>query len=126
MVSAAGIWNGTLSSGRDMRALILDPGEYYTIYSRNSSPSAAGGMVQGNGSSVVDQFRPSNGLGFNFEGVGVIKRSLSATVEFQTPLTGIVTADSGSSNPNDFTSMFDPLRSQAASLATVAPNISRR
>ncbi len=126
LLSPAGIWFANGQTDWNFEAIVLDTGEYFFIYTDKATGngSLTGGLVQGSATLSGDHFSSSNGLDFNFEGVGVSPRSLEATVttypllQDTTALNGTVTADSSSSQ--NFTSISDPLYYLTPTLETVA------
>jgi hypothetical protein len=125
-LSPAGIWYANGLTDWIFEALVLDTGEYFFIYtdSATGNASGTGGMVQGSATLSGSHFSSTNGIDFNFEGVGVTSKGFDATVttytllENRTALNGTVTADS--SDSRNFTSISDPLYYETPSLETLA------
>jgi hypothetical protein len=61
--AAEGFWSGTTSDSRTVRAIILDDGTYYILYSNSGNRSDAG-VVQGSSSAANGNLASSDGVDF--------------------------------------------------------------
>ena len=77
--TAEGLWKGTSSVGRDIDGLVLPGGQYWVIYTAVGNNAVIAGALEGNGTSQSGRFTSTNGLDFNFEGLGILDVDIDAT-----------------------------------------------
>lgn len=77
--SAEGLWQGTTSSGRTVRTLVLDDGSYWSLYSGVNAPGIISGVVQGTGSVMGGSFSSPSARDFNIEMGTVSDATLSTS-----------------------------------------------
>lgn len=77
--SAEGLWQGTTSSGRTIRTLVLDDGSYWSLYSAVNAPGIISGVVQGTGSVMGGSFSSPSARDFNIEAATVLDATLSTS-----------------------------------------------
>lgn len=77
--SAEGLWQGTTSSGRTIRTLVLDDGSYWSLYSAVNAPGIVSGVVQGAGRAMGGSFSSPSARDFNIEAAAVLDATLSAS-----------------------------------------------
>lgn len=91
--TAEGLWTGTTDTNRTVKALVLDNGVYWALYSEASNPSIIAGVVQGDSSSQNGAFTSSNARDFNpqtgilealINGTYATKQNLNGTIVYQT------------------------------------------
>lgn len=116
--TAEGFWSGTTSSNRSVGGVVLDDGTYYFFYT-GVNATGIGGFVQGNGTSLNGSFSSSNARDFNFEGLGVLSATISASYVARQSLNGTLTyaAPGGSVT---FTTAFDSDYDTGPSLTALA------
>ena len=122
--TAEGLWQGTISTDRALTALVLDDGTYWFIYSVAGNSAVLAGIGQGNGTSSDGSFTSSNGLDFNFEGLGENSFTLAANYEEMRSLNG--TATYSPSDTTTFTSNYDIDYDITPSLTDIAGTYSGR
>ena len=67
--TAEGVYGGTLtgSTSPDFQLLVLENGDFYTLYGTNTSASfVVAGLIQGSGTSANNRFTSSNAADFGF------------------------------------------------------------
>ena len=91
--TAEGLWTGSTDTNRTVKALVLDNGVYWALYSEASNPSIIAGVVQGDSSSQNGAFTSSNARDFNLQtgileatvnGSYAMKQNLNGTIVYQT------------------------------------------
>jgi hypothetical protein len=92
--AAQGAYEGKISTGQVLQALILDDDQYYTLYGQESGGMfMLEGFVQGNGKADNGRFASSNLRDYYFDGT-VATGSLSASYTPGVSFDGTVSADS--------------------------------
>ncbi|HQR71318.1 MAG TPA: hypothetical protein PLE54_11980 [Burkholderiaceae bacterium] len=86
--TAEGLWKGTSSTGRDLEGLVLPDGQYWVVYTAVGNNAVIAGAVEGNGTSQNGRFTSTNGLDFNFEGLGILDVDIDANYVKQKTLNG--------------------------------------
>jgi hypothetical protein len=116
--TAEGLWRGTTNTGRTIAGVVLDDDTYWVIYSITGNSDVIAGVVQGNGTSSNGSFTSSNGLDFNFEGLGVNTFTLASTYAAKSSWDG--TLNYSPSVTTTFTSSYDSDYDLTPSLAAIA------
>lgn len=119
--AAQGIWNGNTSSNQSVRAIILEDGTYYVVYSEPSLQSD-GGVVQGTSSADNGKLNSSDALDFLIASEGetngvLIAASLSGDYVPRTSLQLTITEPGGNRTAS---TTYDPGYEQPADLSAVA------
>lgn len=86
----AGLWDGDMSTQRQVTAVVLGDGDYYMLYSQPGKPSVMGGLVQGTGDFQGATFTSADARDYNWEVFGAPGKSapLSAKVSPRQSVTG--------------------------------------
>jgi hypothetical protein len=116
--TAEGLWQGTTNAGRTVTGVVLDDDTYWVFYSIIGNSGVIAGVVQGNGTSSNGSFTSSNGLDFNFEGLGVTTFTLASTYAAKSSWDG--TLNYSPSVTTTFTSSYDSDYDLTPSLAAIA------
>ena len=74
-----GLWHGATDTSRFVSGVVLDDGGYWVLYSQINSPGTIAGVVQGTGNGSGGNFSSSNAKDFNFEGLGILNATVSAS-----------------------------------------------
>jgi hypothetical protein len=115
--TAEGLWHGTTNTGRALSGVAVDDGTYWFIYSLVGNSAVVAGVAQGNATSSNGSITSSNGLDFNFEGLGVLDFTLEGTYEKKRSLDGSITY---SGSTVTFTSSYDTDYDLTPSLTDIA------
>jgi Repeat of unknown function (DUF5648) len=75
VATAEGVWTGTTDRNETVRAIILDDGTYYMLYSKPGTATDAG-VFQGSGSAVGGIFSSSDGKDFPIPQGATLERSI--------------------------------------------------
>lgn len=102
--SAEGLWAGTTDTNRTVKALVLDDGVYWALYSESSNPSIIAGVVQGNSSSQNGGFISSNARDFNLQ-TGILEATINGSYAMKQSLNGTIAYQTG--GQNTFTMTYD-------------------
>lgn len=116
--TAEGLWQGSTITGRTVRTLVLDDGTYWTLYSVAGLSNTIAGVVQGSGMSSSGSFTSSAGRDFSLEAASTTDASISATYNSKNFFNGSLT-NRASANTVTFTSSYQPIYDQVATLASV-------
>ena len=86
----AGLWDGDMSTQRQVTAVVLGDGDYYMLYSQPGKPSVMGGLVQGTGDFQGATFTSADARDYNWEVFGASGKAapLSAKVSPRQSVTG--------------------------------------
>lgn len=115
---AAGLYDGTTSTGRDFSTIVLDDGRFYLLY-LDQSGTTIGGVIQGNATVRNGSFTSSNAKDFNLEGAGVMNLTVSGSYNNKASLNGSASyANNGGSAT--FTSTYDSNYEKTPSLALIS------
>lgn len=71
--SAAGLYKGTTTTGRNIYGLILNEGTYYFIYSASNYSTETEGVLQGESSTYANDLSSEDAMDLNIAGSGVKK-----------------------------------------------------
>jgi hypothetical protein len=117
VTTAEGLWTGTTGNNQTVKAIILDDGSYYILYS-NAGESTESGVVQGSSIEMNGIFTSSDGVDFpttfsTFGGLTTVSGSYVSRSSLQ--LTLVEAAGTRS-----FLASYDATYEQPASLAAVA------
>jgi hypothetical protein len=115
--TAEGLWKGTSSVGRGIDGLVLPSGQYWFIYTVAGNNAIIAGALEGNGVSQNGRFTSTNGLDFNFEGLGTLDVDIDANYVKEQSLNGVVKY---SNEQFTFTSSFQPAYNLTPTLAAIA------
>lgn len=118
---AEGMWVGKTNTGQSMRAIILDNGNYYILYSSANSVTDAG-FILGSSQADAGQFGSADGIDYPYarlteSGDPATSASVAGTFVSRTTLQLVINENSGT---RTFSGSYDPAYDQAASLALVA------
>ncbi len=102
--SAEGLWAGTTDTNRIVKALVLDDGVYWALYSEASNPSIIAGVVQGNSSSQNEAFTSSNARDFNLQ-TGILEATINGSYAMKQSLNGTIAYQTG--GQSTFTMTYD-------------------
>lgn len=114
--TAEGLWKGTSSVGRDIDGLVLPNGQYWVIYTAVGNNAVIAGVLEGNGTSQSGRFTSTNGLDFNFEGLGILDVDIDANYVKEQTLNGTVKY---SNEQFTFASAFQPAYNLTPTLAAI-------
>jgi hypothetical protein len=117
--SAEGLWQGTTSASRTLRAVVLEDGTYWALYSGVNNPNVIAGVVQGSGISSPGSFSSANGRDFSIEAAYIADATLSASYSAKQSFNGSLT-DQASGGAVSFTSTYRSIYEQSASLSALA------
>lgn len=92
--SAEGHWTGTTDTNRTVKALVLDDGVYWALYSDASNPSIIAGVIQGDSSSQNGAFTSSNARDFNLQ-TGILEALINGTYAMKQNLNGTIVYQTG-------------------------------
>ncbi|MGZ8405690.1 MAG: hypothetical protein ACXW38_08440 [Nitrospira sp.] len=92
--SAEGHWTGTTDTNRTVKALVLDDGIYWALYSDASTPSIIAGVIQGDSSSQNGAFTSSNARDFNLQ-TGILEALINGTYAMKQNLNGTIVYQTG-------------------------------
>ena len=86
----AGLWDGDMSTQRQVTAVVLGDGDYYMLYSQPGKPSVMGGLVQGTGDFQGATFTSADARDYNWEVFGApgAAAPLSARIAPRQSVTG--------------------------------------
>lgn len=104
-----GIFNGTISSGRNFNGVVLADGSLYGVYTAAGNTSLVGGLIQGTvatangGPNISPTVSSSNIKDFNAEGLGVRDASLAGIYEASLSFNGTITYAVSSTPASTFT-----------------------
>jgi hypothetical protein len=118
---AEGVWFGTTADGRMIRAIVLDDGTYYVVYSFPGVRANAG-VVQGSSSAANGTFASSDGADFPIALAAETAGSATPAAVSGTyvPRTSLQLSILESTATRTFTASYDPGFEQAANLAAAA------
>ena len=121
VMGAEGLWSGTTSLAQTVRAIILDDGTYYILYSQSGN-AIDDGVVQGSSSAVDGALTSSDGYDFpiaNRPETGGNRRqaAVSGTYVSQSLLQLTIVESTGS---RSLSASYDPAYERPASLAAAA------
>ena len=116
--SAEGLWQGTTSSGRTIRTLVLDDGSYWSLYSAANAPGIVSGVVQGKGSAMGGSFSSPSARDFNIEAATVSDATLSTSFTSKQSFNGSFNYLAPTSTVT-FTSAYQAAYDQAPLLANL-------
>lgn len=102
--SAEGLWTGTTDTNRTVKALVLDDGVYWALYSEATNPSVIAGVVQGNSSSQNGAFSSSNARDFNLQ-TGILEATINGNYAMKQNLNGTISYKNNSQAT--FTTQYD-------------------
>jgi hypothetical protein len=117
--TAEGLWQGSTSTGRTVRALVLDDGTYWALYSAANSSNVIAGVVQGTGMSSSGSFSSTAGRDFSLEAGSVTDASVLASYNSKNFFNGSL-VDTTNANTVTFTSSYQPNYDQVITLASAA------
>jgi len=119
--TAEGGWFGTTADGRMVRAIILDDGTYYVVYSFPGVRTNAG-VVQGSSSAANGNFASSDGADFpiSFAAETAGSATSAAVSGTYVPRTSLQLSIVESTATRTFTASYDAGFEQPASLAAAA------
>ena len=115
--TAEGLWKGTSSVGRGIDGLVLPSGQFWVIYTAVGNNAVVAGVLEGNGTSQSGRFTSTNGLDFNFEGLGILDVDIDANYVRERTLNGTVKY---ANEQFTFTSSFQSAYNLTPTLAAVA------
>jgi len=92
--TAEGLWTGTTDTNRTVKALVLDDGVYWALYSEASNPSIIAGVVQGESSSQNGTFTSSNARDFNLQ-TGILEATINGSYAMKQSLNGTIAYQPG-------------------------------
>jgi hypothetical protein len=117
----SGVFDGTLTNGQPLTALLQNDGSYYLVYSNAASPQTALGAIVGSGSLSGLVFSSSNGLDLNLAGSSSTPPSvtLSATYTAQQSFNGTLTY-TASNTSTSFNAVYDVAYATLPSLSALA------
>jgi hypothetical protein len=118
--TAEGLWTGTTGDGRTISGVVLDDDTDWLWYSAVGQPSVLAGALQGSGRSQNGAFTSSNGIDFNFEGIGPfgpLDAPLSASYVMRKSFNGVITYPT--TTQTSFTSTFNTDYDVAPSVASL-------
>ena len=118
---AAGIWEGSTSSGRKLAGVVLDNGSFWMLYSKPNDSNSVVGLLAGTGATSNNKYASDQGYDFNLEGSGLQSTSMSATFAAQQSFNGNIST-LGTEQNLTFTTSYNNTFTQAPSLADVAGN----
>ena len=102
--TAEGLWTGTTDTNRTVKALVLDDGVYWALYSEASNPSIIAGVVQGDSSSQNGTFTSSNARDFNLQ-TGILEATINGSYAMKQSLNGTIAYQTG--GQSTFTLIYD-------------------
>ena len=117
--SAEGLWQGTTSTGRTVRTLVLDDGSYWALYSAVNAPGIVSGVVQGTGSVLGSSFSSPSARDFNIEAATVSDATLSTSFTSKQSFNGTFSYLAPPTTVT-FTSAYQAAYDQAPLLANLA------
>lgn len=117
--SAEGLWQGTTSTGRTVRTLVLDDGSYWSLYSAVNAPGIVSGVVQGTGSVLGGSFSSPSARDFNIEAATVSDATLSTSFTSKQSFNGAFNYLAPPTTVT-FTSAYQAAYDQAPLLANLA------
>lgn len=120
--NAEGLWVGQTNTNRNVSGLVLDDGQIYILYSVTDDPSIIAGFIHGDSTVNGDTFSSNNLKDYNFEGLGVLSASTSATISEKISLEGNVSYSDG--GVVSFSSSYDSAYDLTPSVSDVAGNYS--
>jgi hypothetical protein len=116
--TAEGLWRGVTGDNREINGVVLDDGVYWLVYSAISNPTVIAGAIQGNSTSSGGVFSSTNGLDFNFEGLGVLSLTVNGNYTAGVNLSGTASYTIGATST--FTSTYDSDYDLTPDLAIIA------
>lgn len=120
-VTAEGIYSGTSVANESIAGVVLDTGAYYVFFGLPNGASGVAGVVFGTGTSSNGNFSSTDGRDFDIGNRNVTNASVAATYVARQSRDGAVSI--GGNSPS-FTSTYDNLYDQAASLSSVVGSYS--
>ena len=88
--ASAGLWEGSMSNGRQTFGALLSDGSYWFFYTLMNDFTLIGGVAEGTATSIGGRLASTNGLDFSLEGRGVTAADISGTFVPQTSLSGTI------------------------------------
>lgn len=116
---STGVWTGRTDTNRPLTAVVLDDGNFWVFYAPGVGSTVVAGAVQGTGTSANGSFTSTNAKDFNLEGDGILDLTVAASYTAQSQFNGRL-AYSGILAATAFTSSYDAISTQQATLASVA------
>jgi len=116
--AAAGLWNGSTTTGRAVTGIVLGDGTYYVFYSEAGFPNTIAGAVQGSGSGGSSSFTSTNARDFNLEGLGVSSAGVTATATAKQSFNGNILYTGGT--VTTFSSTYNVAYETKPTLAALA------
>lgn len=92
--TSEGHWTGTTDTNRTVKALVLDDGVYWALYSDASNPSIIAGVIQGDSSSQNGAFTSSNARDFNLQ-TGILEALINGSYAMKQNLNGTIVYQAG-------------------------------
>jgi hypothetical protein len=120
-VTAEGIYSGTSVANESITGVVLDNGAYYVFFGPPNGASGVAGVVFGTGTSSNGDFSSTDGRDLDILNHNVTNASVAATYVAKQSLDGTISV--GGHSPS-FTSTYDSLYDQAASLSSVVGSYS--
>jgi hypothetical protein len=118
VTTAEGLWTGTTSNNQTVKAIILDDGTYYLLYS-NAGDTTEAGVVQGSSSAISGKFTSSDAVDFPTSVVTVSggATAVSGSYISRSSLQLTMVEPTGT---RSFSASYDATYEQPASLAAIA------